>query len=119
MTLALVGIGMSPQANDAIFKDIIYSDIISDFEKNQLIKNGAIGDICMRFFNKDGTPVLFNQIKAMSIDLEDLTRIPEVIAAAGGVQKAEAIIGACRAKYINFLITDELTALKILEKVSI
>lgn len=111
MTRALVGIGESPLGSE-----IIFQDNVTGIEKIKLVKNGAVGDICMRFFDKDGKPVPYFLQEMMSVDLETLTRVPEVIAAAGGVQKVEAIIGASRAKYINMLITDELTALKVLEK---
>jgi DNA-binding transcriptional regulator LsrR (DeoR family) len=39
-----------------------------------------------------------------------------VIGIAGGLNKVEAILGALRGGYIKILITDELTALKIVER---
>jgi DNA-binding transcriptional regulator LsrR (DeoR family) len=70
----------------------------------------------MRFFNEKGKPVDYLVQDIMSIELHELSRVPEVIAVAGGEQKVDAIIGASRAKYINTLITDELTAQRIFEK---
>lgn len=112
MNKAVVGIGETP-----VSSEIIFQDNVADIEKNGLVENGAVGDICMRFFDRDGQPVNYMMQDIMSIELHELARVPEVIAIAGGEQKVDAIIGASRAKYINTLITDELTAQRILEKV--
>lgn len=111
MTKAVVGIGESPLSNDAIFKDTIGED-----ECEALIQQDAVGDICMRFYNPDGEPVDYKNLGVMSIKLSELVKVPEVIAVAGGLQKVKAIIGASYAKYITTLITDENTALRIIEE---
>ncbi|BBB47681.1 sugar-binding transcriptional regulator [Pelolinea submarina] len=112
MNKAVVGIGETP-----VSSEIIFQDNVADIEKNGLVEHGAVGDICMRFFDRDGKPVNYMMQDIMSIELHELARVPEVIAIAGGDQKVDAIIGASKAKYINTLITDELTAQRILEKV--
>jgi deoxyribonucleoside regulator len=112
MNKAVVGIGETP-----VSSEIIFQDNVADIEKNGLVEHGAVGDICMRFFDRDGQPVAYMMQDIMSIELHELARVPEVIAIAGGEQKVDAIIGASKAKYINTLITDELTAQRILEKV--
>jgi DNA-binding transcriptional regulator LsrR (DeoR family) len=106
-----VGIGESP-----VSSEIIFQDDVPDLEKKGLVEKGAVGDICMRFFDKNGKAVSYLKQEIMSIELDELARIPEVIAVAGGIQKVDAIIGASHAEYINTLITDELTALKVIEK---
>jgi DNA-binding transcriptional regulator LsrR (DeoR family) len=112
MNKAVVGIGETP-----VSSEIIFQDNVADIEKNGLVEHGAVGDICMRFFDRNGQPVNYMMQDIMSIELHELARVPEVIAIAGGEQKVDAIIGASKAKYINTLITDELTAQRILEKV--
>ena len=112
MNRAIVGIGESP-----VSSEIIFQDNVPKAEKDTLLEHGAVGDICMRFFDESGKPVNYIEQEIMSIGLDELARVPDVIAVAGGPQKVDAIIGACRAKYVNTLITDELTAIKILEKV--
>ena len=52
----------------------------------------------------------------VGLDFEALSAIPQVIAAAGGPKKVEAIRAAARGGRINVLITDEPTAEAILEK---
>jgi deoxyribonucleoside regulator len=113
MNKAIVGIGEAPSSSE-----IIFQDNVDNTEKIGLVEQGAVGDICMRFFNKEGAPVFYIKQDIMSIELQDLARVPEVIAVAGGEQKVDAIIGASRAKYINTLITDELTAMRVLEKLA-
>ena len=110
---AVVGIGESPSSSE-----IIFQDNVDDTEKRGLVKQGAVGDICMRFFNREGAPSFYIKQDIMSIELQDLARIPEVIGVASGEQKVNAIIGASRAKYINTLITDELTAIRVLDSLA-
>jgi lsr operon transcriptional repressor len=52
----------------------------------------------------------------VAIPLEDIKKMQNVIGIAGGLNKVEAILGALRGGYIKILITDELTALKIVER---
>jgi DNA-binding transcriptional regulator LsrR (DeoR family) len=110
---AIIGLGEAP-----LEEDVLTSTYFSNEEKEDLVKNGAIGDICMRFYNISGKQVNYLNQEIMSIDLNSLQRIPEVIAIAGGIKKTDAIIGASNGKYIKTLITDEPTALNILEKVN-
>ena len=44
-----------------------------------------------------------------------LWRTPLRLGVAGSVEKAEAILGAIRGGFINVLVTDSLTALRVLE----
>jgi len=110
---AVVGIGESPLSPDVIFKDTL-----SSYESEKLIMENAVGDICMRFYDRDGTPVDYIHHEVMSITLGELIKVPDVIAVAGGNQKVDAIIGASHAGYINVLITDENTAIRIIDKMS-
>lgn len=53
--------------------------------------------------------------QACGVELSDLARIPKVVGVAGGLHKAEAILGALRGGYLAVLVTNELTALRLLE----
>jgi DNA-binding transcriptional regulator LsrR (DeoR family) len=108
---AIIGLGEAPHE-----EDVLTSTYFSKEEKEDLTKNGAIGDICMRFFDISGKQVNYLNQEIMSIDLNTLQSTPEVIAIAGGIKKANAIIGASNGKYIKTLVTDEPTALIILSK---
>lgn len=112
MTLALVGIGaVEPSKMLASSGNVFSSD-----ELKLLSSRGAVGDICLRFFDAAGQPVItpLNE-RVISMELEQLRRVPRVIGVAGGRRKAAAIRGALAGKRINVLITDRAMAQRLLE----
>jgi lsr operon transcriptional repressor len=52
--------------------------------------------------------------RRIGIELSELAQIPKVVGVAGGQHKAEAILGALRGGYLDVLVTNELTALRLL-----
>ncbi|HOK71556.1 MAG TPA: sugar-binding transcriptional regulator [Bacillota bacterium] len=85
-------------------------------ELEDLVRMGVVGDICMRFFDEQGQPVdtpLGDRIIGASLD--QLRAIDCVVAVAGGVNKAASILGALRTGVVDVLITDDLTARRVLE----
>lgn len=107
MTLCLVGIG-SVEPSDMLASS---GNVFSAEELNALREKGAVGDICMRFFDADGRPVLngLNE-RVIGLNLEELRRIRRCVGVAGGKRKIAAIRGAMVGGYINVLITDIHTA---------
>ncbi|MDQ6949601.1 MAG: hypothetical protein M3256_25975, partial [Actinomycetota bacterium] len=80
-----------------------------------LIANGAVGDLCGRFFRADGQVALESlDQRTIAIDREELRAIPTVVAVAAGPHKCDAIRGSLRTGCLNVLITDEATASLIL-----
>ncbi|HEY8346455.1 MAG TPA: sugar-binding transcriptional regulator [Symbiobacteriaceae bacterium] len=76
---------------------------------------GAVGDICSRYFDGNGRvcdPEL--DARTIGLSLEELRRIPCVIALAAGVNKGRALLGALRGGYCDILITDAATAQDVL-----
>ncbi len=75
----------------------------------------AVGDICGRFFDRNGEPVDFDgSDRLIALDRDQLRRIPIVIAVAAGSAKVQPIITGARAGYFNQLVTDPITAEEIL-----
>jgi DNA-binding transcriptional regulator LsrR (DeoR family) len=76
---------------------------------------GAVGDILGRFYDIHGhiVPHEINQ-RVIGIAVERLRDIPLVIVIAGGIHKAQAILGALRGRFVKVLITDHATAEAIL-----
>lgn len=77
----------------------------------------AVGDICSRFFDKEGK--VCNQSlndRTLGINLNDLKQKEQSILVAGGPNKIEGIYGALKGKYANVLITDQFTARFLLDK---
>lgn len=86
-------------------------------EYDKLLKKGAVGDICSRFYSIDGT-ISDEQLndRTIGIHLEDLRRKKHTIAIACGEDKVPAVLGAVRGKYINTLFTDEITARALIKQ---
>lgn len=110
--MALVGIGGVSPVSTLMDTGEIYLA-----EREELLKKGAVGNICGNFYDIEG-----NQVESLvdkrriSISLQDLKKIPIVIGVAGGKSKLEPILGALRGKLVNVLITDELVARDLLKK---
>lgn len=69
---------------------------------------GAVGDICGHYLDADGRTVA-HPLTALVVNppLNDLLSIPELVLAAGGLQKVSIIRAAIRAGLCHVLITDE------------
>ncbi|MBZ4655106.1 MAG: hypothetical protein PWQ97_1502 [Tepidanaerobacteraceae bacterium] len=110
-TIALVGIGtISPDS--ILFK----KGHLSSQWRAELIRRGAVGDVCMRFFMEDGSPCSSGlDDLIMGISLNSLKKVHSVICIAGGTHKAHAILGALKGNIPDVLVTDKATAEKIIE----
>jgi len=111
VTFALVGIGaLQPSVMLANSGNTFTSNELHDLESR-----GAIGDVCLRFFDVDGAAVagpLDERVIGMSFD--ELRRVPRVVAVAGGDRKATAIRACLLGGYVKVLITDRFTAAKLI-----
>ena len=84
-------------------------------EMQGLSVHGAVGNVCGLFFNIQGEPTAREfQARALTISRKDLFKIPIRIGIAGGSGKISAILGALRGRYINVLVTDDITASEVL-----
>jgi DNA-binding transcriptional regulator LsrR (DeoR family) len=112
ITLCLVGIG-SVEPSDMLASS---GNVFSNEELDALREKGAVGDICMRFFDANGCPIQndLNQ-RVIGLELEQLRRIRRCVGVAGGKRKIAGIRGAMRGGYINVLITDIHTARALVE----
>jgi DNA-binding transcriptional regulator LsrR (DeoR family) len=107
ITLGLVGIG-SVAPSDMLASS---GNTFSSQELDELRQLGAVGDVCLRYFDVDGNPIqsTLNE-RVIGMDLEQLRKIKRCVGVAGGKRKVAAIRGAMLGKYINVLITDVNTA---------
>jgi DNA-binding transcriptional regulator LsrR (DeoR family) len=107
VTLALVGIG------DVEPSDLLASsgNVFSEQELRALRELGAVGDVCLRFFDAEGAPIVtpLND-RIIGMELEQLRQVKRSVGIAGGERKHAAIRGAVRGGYVNVLITDLATA---------
>ncbi len=74
------------------------------------------GNICCRFYDAKGTlcDISLNR-RIIAISAEQIKKTPLVIAAAGGEHKVKSIAGAARGGLFNVLITDQITAQRLID----
>lgn len=113
-SLSVVGIG-SMSENATTLK----SGILSKNDLLYLKLKGAIGDVLCHFVDKDGKLVDSNiESRLITTSLDTLHRLKNVIGVAAGDEKVDAIKAVLNGGYIDILVTDESTALKLLENKS-
>jgi DNA-binding transcriptional regulator LsrR (DeoR family) len=111
VTLALVGIG----AVEPSMMLASSGNVFTREELDVLSRSGAVGDICLRFYDREGRPVLTPlDDRVIGMTLDELAKVPRVVGMAGGGRKVEAIRGALLGRHIDVLITDRFTAHKLL-----
>ena len=108
--VAIVGIG---HVEFQRISSMFFADHITRQTLARLEEEGAVGDICARFFNEKGNQVLPN-LGVIGINLDQIRAVPQVIAIAGGMEKTKAILGALKGGFVNTLITDTATAQAVL-----
>ncbi len=111
ITLALVGIGAT-EPSRALASS---GNVFSESELKLLASKGAVGDICLRFFDCNGRAVNTKlNDRVISMELEQLRAVPRVVGVAGGARKRAALEGALAGKLIDVLITDLASAQHLL-----
>lgn len=104
--MAVVGIGI-PKPNSTMVK----RGYFSAKEFAELLKKGAVGDICTNFYDIQGNICEVSlDNKRIGLRLKELELIPNVIGVASDKEKQEAILGALRGGYINMLVTNKRVA---------
>ena len=111
VTLAIVGIGsVEPSKLLADSGNIFSAEELTDLQNA-----GAVGDICLRFFDLEGVEVnLPLDKRVVSIQLDQLAQAKRIVGVAGGHRKLNAIRGALNGKHINVLITDHVSAMALM-----
>ena len=109
--VALVGIG----APDPEVSSLLRAGYLDRGALAQLRTQGVVGDICARHYDAQGSvlDIALNR-RIVGIELEGLHDVEQVIGVAGGETKAAAILGALRGSHVNVLVTDDVTARKVL-----
>ena len=109
--MSVVGIGC---LNDRA--TIVKNGILNNNDFTFLKMQGAVGDVLSHFLDKNGRVVSHDlEGRLMSTPMDQLRTLDNVIGAAGGADKAEAILAVLRGGYLDMLITDEDTAQLLLE----
>lgn len=110
--IAFAGIG-APTQGSLLMRD---QRIIKWDEVNKLIAMGAVGEIGLQFYDLKGDLIHSDlEERVIGIRLESLASLKRVVGVAGGNEKFNAILGALNGHFINILITDAITAKKLIE----
>lgn len=79
--------------------------------REELRARGAVGDIALRFFDAQGSPVrTMLDDRILGISTRQLRGTGRVVAVAGGPEKVDAIAAALEAGIVKVLITNRMTA---------
>ena len=109
--LLVVGIGTAePDAS------LVSTGMIEKSEIGEIKRDGGAGEMLGHFFNDKGAPVetLLSE-RTLSLGRSDL-KDRRIVAIAGGKVKVRAIKSVLESRYLSGLITDERTALALVEQ---
>ncbi|MGW1411556.1 sugar-binding transcriptional regulator [Streptomyces sp. NPDC002403] len=92
----------------------VYDSLTTD-EREQYRDLGVVAEMGALLFDRDGRLISTElNDRVISIGSEQLSRVPNVIGIAGGIQKAEAIGAVLRSGLLTSVVTDSSAALHIL-----
>lgn len=110
--VALLGVGtLDPRDQSPLLNGYLTRKEVADIRRA-----GGVGHICGEHYSATGKRLSIEvNERTVGIGLANLTKIPTIVAVAGGVTKAPAIVAGIRGGYLNTLITDDRAALRMLE----
>jgi len=111
LTCALVGIG-GWHPDGSSLRSALPAGVVRELDDA-----GAVSDVCSTVLDADGQVVSNETVPShcIAITTDQLLRVPEVIALAGGEHKAAAIAAAVRAGLVHRLIVDASAASALLD----
>jgi DNA-binding transcriptional regulator LsrR (DeoR family) len=103
LTRAVVGIGSWAPGGSTI------RGALSPIDARALDDAGGVADVCSIVLDAEGAPVSAAGLpgRCIAIRTDQLRKVPDVIAVAGGADKAPAIRAALRSGLIHRLVTNE------------
>lgn len=113
LSALLVGIGAIPPSR--MLRES--GNVFTEQDLQDLKAAGAVGDVCMRFYDMQGRHVKtpFDE-RVIGISTEQIHKTRRRIGVAGGRRKFEAIRAALRGRWISTLITDLDTGRRLLKQ---
>lgn len=109
--IALVGIGCVGNQSMLLKTGLVSPDTMEDLQARN-----ALGEVLMRFFDKNGYPVKTPlDERIVAIHWEAIRKIPLFIVMAAGEEKIPLLQAALKGGWLSGLITDAYTAKRLLE----
>lgn len=108
---AVVGIG------DPYTSTMEKAGYLGEQELEELRSAGAVGDCCSQFVRSDGhlCATVLNE-RVMAVPLSMLKQGPRVIGVCGGKRKIPSLRAVLKGNYLDILISDRVTAERLLEE---
>jgi len=116
LTVAVVGIGaFGAVGEEGAESSLVRSGVLDAAEVERLRERGAVGDLVVHAFDAAGRFVAPDLAeRSIAIGVDQLRRVPRVVAIAAGAVKADAIRGALETGIVRVLATDAPAAAAIL-----
>jgi DNA-binding transcriptional regulator LsrR (DeoR family) len=113
LTKAVVAVGSWNPPNSEL------QNALEPDERQALVDAGVRAEICAILFDDEGR-VLCHDVsdRSISIRAEELRRVPEVIAVAGGESKVRALRAVLLSGFVTTVITDQATARQLIDGVA-
>ncbi|QKV96031.1 transcriptional regulator [Streptomyces sp. NA02950] len=90
-------------------------DALTERERETYRELGVRAEMCGHLFDRDGAVVATElSDRVISIEVEELRKVPEVIAVAGNTRKADAIRAVLKSGLLTGIITDSSVARRLL-----
>jgi deoxyribonucleoside regulator len=106
--------GMGAMAPDSV---LVQSGFVTAAEQAELKAKGAVGDILSRFVDANGAIVDPDfEARTIGLELRHCAEREYSIGVAAGQAKHAVVRASLRARYLNVLVTDERTALFLLDE---
>ena len=96
---------------------LVRAGYLKEEEMERLTEKGAVGDVCSHVIDRNGEICDADlDERTMAIPLAELKRKRIRIGAAQGFSKVDSLCGLLRGGILNVLVTDEVTAKSVLER---
>ncbi|MDI5964727.1 sugar-binding domain-containing protein [Streptomyces sp. SL13] len=111
VTVAVVSIGSWEPRVSTVY------DALSDAERKHYAELGVAAEMSSHLFAADGRRVGHDlRDRCITVDTDRLRRVPEVVAIAGGIRKANAVGAVLRSGLVTSLVTDTAAADHLLNR---
>jgi DNA-binding transcriptional regulator LsrR (DeoR family) len=111
LAIALLGIGALGRSAGETRSSLVRSGALGAADVAAIAAEGAIGDLIVHPYTIDGRFVAAGlATRAIAISIDQLRRVPTVVAVAAGERKVRAIRGALATGVVGVLVTDAPTA---------
>jgi DNA-binding transcriptional regulator LsrR (DeoR family) len=116
LAVAVVGIGAFVRSGGIPSSSLLRSGALNARDLQRLAGLGAVGDLLVHAFTAEGRFVAPDVTgRAIAISIDQLRRVPNVVAVAAGPAKVAAIGGALATGVVGVLVTDAATANALLD----